>query len=61
MPRNSSQSTPAEPDSFSVGLAALNEEIIACMRCPRLIAHCRKVGEIKRRAYLDWDYWAKPV
>ncbi len=39
----------------------LNEEIIACVRCPRLIAHCRKVGEIKRRAYLDWDYWAKPV
>lgn len=61
MPRNPSQTSPAEADSFSVGLAALNEEIIACIRCPRLIAHCRKVGEIKRRAYLDWDYWAKPV
>ena len=61
MPRSSTQSTPAEPDSFPVDLAALNEEIIACTLCPRLIAHCRKVGEIKRRAYLEWDYWAKPV
>ena len=61
MPRNPSQSTPAEAGFFSASIAALNEEIIACIRCPRLIAHCRKVGEIKRRAYLDWDYWAKPV
>src|SRR5215472_8444439 len=42
-------------------LVALNQEIIACTRCPRLIAHCRKVGEVKRRAYLEWEYWAKPV
>lgn len=42
-------------------LLQLNQEIIACTRCSRLIAHCRKVGREKRRAYLDWDYWAKPV
>lgn len=42
-------------------LVQLNQEIIACTRCPRLIAHCRKIGLEKRRAYLDWDYWAKPV
>jgi uracil-DNA glycosylase len=48
-----------EPSPTS--LAALNEEVIACTRCPRLIAHCRKVGEVKRRAYLEWEYWAKPV
>src|SRR5882762_1838547 len=42
-------------------LLILNQEVISCTRCPRLIAHCRKVGEIKRRAYLDWEYWAKPV
>src|SRR5262252_1218920 len=61
MSRNSSQSTSAEPDSLPVDLAALNQEVIACVRCPRLIAHCRKVGEVKRRAYMDWEYWAKPV
>ena len=42
-------------------LTLLNQEIIACIRCPRLIAHCRKVGKEKRRAYLDWEYWARPV
>ena len=39
----------------------MNEEIVACERCPRLRAHCSEVALTKRRAYLDWDYWGKPV
>lgn len=42
-------------------LAQLNQEIIGCTRCPRLISYCQKIGREKRRAYLDWEYWAKPV
>jgi uracil-DNA glycosylase family 4 len=42
-------------------LERLNNEITACTRCPRLIEHCRKIGQEKRRAYRDWDYWARPV
>ena len=42
-------------------LQVLSGEIVACEICPRLRAHCRQVGEVKRRAYRDWDYWAKPV
>jgi len=61
MSPRSSQSTLTNTSSLSQDLAALHEETVACVRCPRLIAHCRKVGEIKRRAYLDWDYWARPV
>jgi len=61
MPRRSSQNPPTKAALLPTDLVALNEEIIACIRCPRLIAHCRKVGEIKRRAYLEWEYWAKPV
>jgi uracil-DNA glycosylase len=49
------------PDAAQAELARLNQEIIACTRCSRLIDHCRKVGREKRRAYLDWDYWARPV
>jgi uracil-DNA glycosylase len=49
------------PDAAQAELARLNQEIIACTRCSRLIDHCRKVGKEKRRAYLDWDYWARPV
>jgi uracil-DNA glycosylase family 4 len=66
MPRHASlisspQTALASANRASTDLAALNQEIIACTRCPRLIDHCLKVGEVKRRAYLDWDYWAKPV
>jgi len=39
----------------------LNNEIVACRRCPRLVEHCRSVAEAKRRAWRDWDYWGKPV
>ena len=42
-------------------LIVLSKEVVACTRCDRLIAHCRKVGQEKRRAYMDWEYWAKPV
>jgi uracil-DNA glycosylase len=42
-------------------LKILNSEIIACVRCPRLVAYRAEVGRLKRRAYRDWDYWAKPV
>jgi uracil-DNA glycosylase len=42
-------------------LAALNEGITACTRCPRLREYCAEVARVKRRAYLHWDYWGKPV
>ena len=32
-----------------------------CQRCPRLIDHCRAIALQKRRAYLDWEYWGRPV
>jgi len=40
---------------------SLTREVIACERCPRLREYSRRVAEIKRRAYLDWVYWGKPV
>lgn len=46
---------------MSSRLAQLNQEIIECTRCPRLVAHCQKIGLEKRRAYREWEYWAKPV
>ena len=42
-------------------LAVLNREVILCTRCPRLVVYRQRVGREKRRAYLDWDYWARPV
>ena len=42
-------------------LEILNRQIVACRRCPRLVEHREEVGRVKRRAYRDQDYWAKPV
>jgi uracil-DNA glycosylase family 4 len=42
-------------------LTVLNQEVIACHLCPRLVAHREKMGTEKRRAYQDQQYWAKPV
>jgi len=43
------------------GLRVLQQEVIACIRCPRLIEYCGAVAAVKRRAYREWDYWGKPV
>src|SRR5690606_903894 len=42
-------------------LQRLAEELVACTRCPRLIAYCREIAATKRRMYADWDYWGKPL
>jgi uracil-DNA glycosylase len=49
-----SKSTPA-------WLKLLNKEIVVCTRCPRLVAYREQIAREKRRAYLAWDYWGKPV
>jgi len=42
-------------------LVQLNREVIACTRCPRLVEYRARIAAEKRRAYLDWEYWGKPV
>jgi uracil-DNA glycosylase len=42
-------------------LEELNQEIIACRKCPRLVAWREEVARVKRKAYKDQDYWGKPV
>jgi uracil-DNA glycosylase len=42
-------------------LLVLNRELIACTRCPRLVAYREQVAREKRRAYRDHEYWGKPV
>ncbi len=40
---------------------ALNLQIVACERCPRLRAWCNQVALEKRKSFMDWSYWGKPV
>ena len=42
-------------------LDLVSKNVVACTRCPRLRAYCTALGETKRRAYLQWDYWTLPV
>jgi len=42
-------------------LTVLNREVVACTRCPRLVEYRERIAREKRRAYLSWDYWGKPV
>ena len=42
-------------------LSLLEEEIIECRKCPRLVAWREEVARTKRKAYKEQDYWGKPV
>jgi len=45
----------------AAALAELNDEIIACVRCPRLVAWRQEVARVKRAAYLHEGYWGRPL
>jgi uracil-DNA glycosylase family 4 len=38
-----------------------DQEVISCRKCSRLVAWRETVARKRRRAYLDWEYWGKPV
>lgn len=42
-------------------LEAHNRRVIACRRCPRLVAWRQTVARVKRKGYSEWAYWGKPV
>jgi len=42
-------------------LQVLETQIVSCEICPRLVAYRAEVARTKRRAYMDWTYWGKPV
>ncbi|MGB8981340.1 MAG: uracil-DNA glycosylase [Anaerolineales bacterium] len=42
-------------------LDKLNQQIISCYKCPRLVAWREEVARLKRRAYQDQEYWGRPV
>jgi uracil-DNA glycosylase family 4 len=39
----------------------LNEQIVRCRLCPRLVAHRERVVREKKREFRDWDYWGRAV
>src|SRR5215469_17393427 len=53
--------TAATIPTMTDSLAVLNRQVIACVRCPRLVEYRERIGREKKRAYREHDYWAKPV
>src|SRR3984957_14525417 len=43
------------------GLAALENEIVSCRQCPRLVAWREEVARVKRAAFAEETYWGRPV
>jgi len=42
-------------------LVLLNNEIVNCRKCARLVEYRERVAREKRLAYREWTYWGKPV
>ncbi|MDP8958531.1 MAG: uracil-DNA glycosylase [Actinomycetota bacterium] len=42
-------------------LPALQQDLVECRRCPRLVDWRQRVAEQKRAAFEDWQYWGRPV
>ncbi|HEV2779155.1 MAG TPA: uracil-DNA glycosylase [Actinophytocola sp.] len=42
-------------------LAELDRQVTECRACPRLVAWREEVGRVKRAAFADQTYWARPV
>jgi uracil-DNA glycosylase len=42
-------------------LQQLNDEIIRCRKCARLVRYREKIAREKRPAFRTWEYWGKPV
>ena len=39
----------------------LDQKIVACTKCPRLVQWREEVAVVKRKAYENEKYWGKPV
>ncbi len=48
-------------DRISGALAVLQERIVSCRACPRLVEHRERIAREKRARYADWEYWGAPV
>jgi uracil-DNA glycosylase family 4 len=42
-------------------LARVEAEVVACRRCPRLVAWREEVARTKRAAFREEEYWGRPV
>jgi uracil-DNA glycosylase len=49
------------PRRLAPSISALEDRIVRCRLCPRLVAWREEVARTKRRAYRDQVYWGRPI
>jgi uracil-DNA glycosylase family 4 len=42
-------------------LSTLGAALVECRTCPRLVEWRQEAARVKRPAFRDWEYWARPV
>src|SRR5689334_15283383 len=42
-------------------LSAVRTAIISCEQCPRLRRYCTEIGQVRKAAFRNDTYWARPV
>ncbi len=49
------------PSENRTHLLALNDRVVTCAKCPRLVEWCAEVAREKRARYANDHYWGRPV
>jgi len=44
-----------------IALKGLQDTVVRCHKCPRLVAYLKEVSKRKPKRFRDWDYWSKPL
>jgi uracil-DNA glycosylase family 4 len=44
-----------------IALKELQDTVVRCQKCPRLVGYLKEVSNHKPKRYRDWDYWSKPL
>lgn len=44
-----------------MSLKRVHQDIVTCEKCSRLRTHCTEIARVKRAAFREETYWAKPV
>ena len=42
-------------------MSGLYQKVVSCNACPRIVEFRTKVAREKRKQFMDWTYWGKPI
>ena len=54
-------STDRASSSAKERLLSLNKRVVECRVCPRLVNYREFVAKVKKKQFLAWNYWGRPV